>query len=187
MILSDTDLRAAVESGRLGIDPFDPAAIQPASIDVHLDHRFRVPRSHKIGVLDVKVDHAADFELVEADDHGGINLMPGEFMLASTRERVRLGDDLVARLEGKSSLARLGLIIHAAGFIDPGFDGAVTLELANLTPMPIRLYAGMPVGQLAVTALSSPAAHPYGTGPLRSKYQGQDGPTPSAFWRNFVG
>ena len=187
MILSDRHLRESIESGRIVVEPFDPATIQPSSIDVRVDGLFRVFRNHTSGVLDVKQDLSGLTELVEIPADGVFMLHPGEFVLGSTLERVALPDDLVARIEGKSSLGRLGLLIHStAGFIDAGFDGHVTLELANVASLPITIYPRMKIGQISFMEMSTPAERPYGKGATGSKYQGQRGPTPSRYWENFT-
>ena len=186
MILSDRSIREELAAGRIEIDPFDEGCLQPASVDLRCDNLFRVFRNYTSQVIDVKVDQRDLTELVEIDRDGFFILHPGEFVLGSTLERVRLPDDLVARLEGKSSLGRLGLLIHStAGFIDPGFDGHVTLELSNVANLPITIYPSMKIGQLSFMQLSEPAETPYGSGGLGSKYQGQQGPTPSRYWQNF--
>ena len=186
MILSDRSLREALADARIVIDPLDEACIQPSSIDVKLDRLFRVFRNHTAGVIDVKRDMRDLTELVEIADDGVFMLHPGEFVLGSTLERVGVPDDLVARIEGKSSLGRLGLLIHStAGFIDAGFDGHVTLELANVANLPITLYPGMKIGQISFLTMTTPADRPYGAGASGSKYQGQRGPTPSRYFENF--
>ncbi len=186
MVLSDATIARLVEQGRIEIDPFDAGLIQPSSVDVRVDRLFRVFRNNRASFIDVKVEQDLT-ELVEIDDDEPFILHPGEFVLGSTLERVRLPDDLVARLEGKSSLGRLGLLIHStAGFIDPGFDGHVTLELSNVANLPITIYHAMKIGQISFMQLSEPAAAPYGSGTLSSKYQGQRGPTPSRYWQNFT-
>ena len=186
MVLSDRGIRAAIAAGRIALDPFDATLIQPASVDVRCDRRFRVFRNSRYGHIDVKQEQAELTELIEITDGGPFILHPGEFVLGATLERVTLGDDIVSRLEGKSSLGRLGLQVHStAGFIDPGFDGHVTLELANVANLPITLYPEMKIGQLSFLNLDGPAEHPYGSGALGSKYQGQVGPTPSAYLKNF--
>jgi dCTP deaminase len=186
MILSDRSLREAIQAGRIVLDPFDPANIQPSSIDLRLDRYFRVFRNHTSRVIDVKEDQEDLTELVEIDDAGCFILHPGEFVLGATMERVAVPDDLVARIEGKSSLGRLGLLIHStAGFIDPGFDGHITLELSNVANLPITLYPMMKIGQVSFLSMTTPAENPYGSGPLGSKYQGQRGPTPSRYYLNF--
>lgn len=186
MLLSDRDLHAAISGGRLGLDPFDEAMLQPASIDVRLDRSFLVFENHRHDCIDPAVEQDDLTRLVEVDDGEAFVLHPGEFVLASTFERVRLPDDLAARLEGKSSLGRLGLITHStAGFIDPGFEGHVTLELANVATLPIKLWPGMKVGQLCVLELTGPAEHPYGSVVRGSRYQGQRGPTASRSWQSF--
>jgi dCTP deaminase len=186
MILSDRSIREALAAGRIVVDPLDPELVQPSSIDVRLDRFFRVFRNHTAGVIDVKQDTRGMTELVEITDDGVFMLHPGEFVLGSTRERVALPDDLVGRVEGKSSLGRLGLLIHStAGFIDAGFDGHVTLELANVASLPITLYPGMKIGQISFMTMTTAAEQPYGKGAAGSKYQGQQGPTPSRYFENF--
>jgi dCTP deaminase len=187
MVLSDRTIRRLLEEGRIGIDPYDPALMQPSSLDVRVDRLFRVFRNSRYPYIDVKREQEELTELVEVADDEPFILHPGEFVLGSTLEVVSLPDDLVARLEGKSSLGRLGLLIHStAGFIDPGFDGHVTLELSNVANLPITIYPGMKIGQLSFMQLSEPAERPYGSSGMGSKYQGQRGPTPSAYWRNFT-
>ena len=186
MVLSDRTIRAEIEAGRIEIDPFDADLVQPSSIDVRVDRRFRVFHNARYPFIDVKQPQEELTELVEIEDDQPFILHPGEFVLASTLERIRLPDDLVARLEGKSSLGRLGLLIHStAGFIDPGWDGHVTLELSNVANLPITIYYAMKIGQLSFVQLSEPAETPYGSGELGSKYQGQQGHTPSRYWQNF--
>jgi len=185
MVLSDATIARLIEEGRIEIDPFDASLIQPSSVDVRVDRYFRVFRNNRAPYIDVKVEQDLT-ELVEIEGDEPFILHPGEFVLGSTLERVRLPDDLVSRLEGKSSLGRLGLLIHStAGFIDPGFDGHVTLELSNVANLPITIYHGMPIGQISFMQLSEPARNPYGSGKLSSKYQGQRGPTPSRYWQNW--
>jgi len=185
VVLSDRTIRRLIDDGRIGIDPYEPALMQPSSLDVRVDRFFRVFRNSRYPYIDVKQAQEELTELVTADDEPFI-LHPGEFVLGSTLERVTLPDDLVARLEGKSSLGRLGLLIHStAGFIDPGWDGHVTLELSNVANLPITIYPGMKIGQLSFVQLSEPAETPYGAGAIGSKYQGQEGPTPSRYWKNF--
>jgi dCTP deaminase len=187
VVLSDRSIRAAIESGRIRLDPLELGLIQPASIDVRCDRRFRVFRNSRYGFIDVKTPMPDLTELVTVEGDEPFILHPGEFVLGATLERVTLGDDIVARLEGKSSLGRLGLQVHStAGFIDPGFDGHVTLELSNVSNLPITIYPGMKVGQVSFLEMTGPADAPYGSGALGSKYQGQVGPTPSAYWRNFA-
>jgi dCTP deaminase len=186
MVLSDRTIRRLLEEGRIGIDPYAEELLQPSSLDVRVDRLFRVFRNSRYPFIDVKQEMEELTELVEVDPEEAFILHPGEFVLGSTLERITLPDDLVARLEGKSSLGRLGLLIHStAGFIDPGWDGHVTLELSNVANLPITIYYGMKIGQLSFVQLSEPAEHPYGTGSLGSKYQGQAGPTPSRYWKNF--
>jgi dCTP deaminase len=182
MILSDRDLHAAIKNGELGIDPFEPDLIQPASVDVRLDRRFRVFNNQAYTHIDPSQQQDDLTKLVEVTD-GPFVLHPGEFVLASTLEVFTLPADLAARLEGKSSLGRLGLLTHStAGFIDPGFSGHVTLELSNVANLPITLWPGMKIGQLCVFRLSKPAERPYGSGATGSRYHGQQGPTPSRSW-----
>jgi len=188
MVLSDRTIRRLLDEGRIGIDPYAEELLQPSSVDVRVDRLFRVFRNSRYPFIDVKLEMEELTELVEIDSEEAFILHPGEFVLGSTLERITLPDDLVARLEGKSSLGRLGLLIHStAGFIDPGWDGHVTLELSNVANLPITIYYGMKIGQLSFVQLSEPAEHPYGTGSLGSKYQGQAGPTPSRYWKNFAG
>jgi dCTP deaminase len=187
MVLSDRTIRRLLEEGRIGIDPYADELLQPSSVDVRVDRLFRVFRNSRYPFIDVKQEMEELTELVEVDPDEAFILHPGEFVLGSTLERITLPDDLVARLEGKSSLGRLGLLIHStAGFIDPGWDGHVTLELSNVANLPITIYYGMKIGQLSFVQLTEPAEHPYGTGSLGSKYQGQAGPTPSRYWKNFT-
>ena len=186
MVLSDRTIRHLIDDGRIGIDPYDPQLMQPSSVDVRVDRFFRVFRNSRYPYIDVKQAQEELTELVEIDDETPFILHPGEFVLGSTLERIQLPDDLVARLEGKSSLGRLGLLIHStAGFVDPGWDGHVTLELSNVANLPITIYYGMKIGQLSFVQLSEPAERPYGSDELGSKYQGQRGPTPSRYWQNF--
>jgi dCTP deaminase len=186
MILSDRTIREELESGRIVIDPLDEASIQPSSVDLRCDGIFRVFRNHTSRVIDVKVDQRDLTELVEIDEEDSFILHPGEFVLGSTLERVAVPDDLVARIEGKSSLGRLGLLIHStAGFIDAGFDGHITLELSNVANLPITIYPRMKIGQISFLRMTTPAAHPYGSTGTGSKYQGQRGPTPSRYFENF--
>ncbi len=188
MILSDRTIREQLAAGRIVIEPFDESLIQPSSIDVRISNLFRVFRNHIAGMIDVKRDQAALTELIEIPEDGSQAFMlhPGEFVLGSTLERVAVPDDLVGRVEGKSSLGRLGLLIHStAGFIDAGFDGHITLELANVASLPITLYPGMKIGQVSFMTMTTPADKPYGQGATGSKYQGQRGPTPSRYFENF--
>ena len=187
MVLSDRTIRRLLDEGRIEIDPYDASLLQPSSVDVRVDRFFRVFHNARYPYIDVKEPQEELTELVEIDEERPFILHPGEFVLASTLERIRLPDDLVARLEGKSSLGRLGLLIHStAGFIDPGWDGHVTLELSNVANLPITIYHAMKIGQLSFVQLSEPAESPYGSLALGSKYQGQLGPTPSRYWQNFA-
>nr|WP_202423032.1 dCTP deaminase [Nocardiopsis alba] len=186
-MLSDRDLNKQIDAGRVRIDPFDPSLIQPSSIDVRLDRFFRVFENHKYPHIDPSAEQPDLTRLVETDGDEAFILHPGEFVLASTYEVVTLPDDIASRLEGKSSLGRLGLLTHStAGFIDPGFSGHVTLELSNVATLPIKLYPGMKIGQLCMFQLTSPAERPYGSAAYGSRYQGQRGPTPSRSFQNFV-
>jgi dCTP deaminase len=186
VILSDVDIRKEIAAGRIQIDPFDETAVQPSSIDLHVDAQFRVFANSRYPYIDVRTPMPDLTELVEVPDGDPFILHPGEFVLGSTRERVRLPDDLVARLEGKSSLGRLGLLIHStAGYVDPGWDGYLTLELSNVANLPITIYPAMKIGQISFFRLSSPAERPYGSKEAGSKYQGQRGPTASRFFEEF--
>ncbi len=186
MVLSDRSIREAIANGDIIIDPLGDDCIQPSSVDLHLDNLFRVFLNHTMDVIDVKADQEDLTELVKVPEDQYFVLHPGEFVLGSTSERVKLPADLVARIEGKSSLGRLGLLIHStAGFVDAGWDGHLTLELANVANLPIRLYPGMKIGQVSFFEMTTPADNPYGAKAVGSKYQGQRGPTPSRYFENF--
>jgi dCTP deaminase len=186
VILSDRTIREEIGAGRIVIEPFEPRCVQPSSVDLHLDRWFRVFRNHTLGHIDVRQNLEELTELVSVDDDNPFILHQNEFVLGSTLERVALPDDLVGRLEGKSSLGRLGLLIHStAGFVDAGWDGQLTLELSNVASLPITLYPGMKIGQISFMRMTTPAEQPYGSGELGSKYQGQRGPRPSRYWENF--
>ncbi len=186
MILSDVDIRKELASGRVVVEPFDEDSIQPSSIDMRVDRYFRVFANSRYPYIDVRTPMEDLTDLVEAGDDEPLILHPGEFILGSTLERVTLPDDVVARVEGKSSLGRLGLLIHStAGFVDAGWDGHLTLELSNVANLPITIYPGMKIGQLCLFRMTSPAERPYGSKGLGSKYQGQRGPTPSSYYKNF--
>lgn len=186
VLLSDRDIRTEIESGRVVLEPYHPAMIQPSSIDVRLDRYFRLFDNHKYPVIDPAEDQPDLTRLVQVDPGEAFVLHPGEFVLGSTFEAVTLPDDVAARLEGKSSLGRLGLLTHStAGFIDPGFTGHVTLELSNVATLPIKLWPGMKIGQLCFFRLSSAAEHPYGSSVYGSRYQGQRGPTASRSFQGF--
>jgi dCTP deaminase len=186
MLLSDRDIRAALAAGRLGLAPFDDAMVQPSSIDVRLDRFFRVFNNARYTHIDPALQQDDLTTLVEPAGEDPFVLHPGEFVLGSTLEVVSIPDDLAARLEGKSSLGRLGLLTHStAGFVDPGFSGHVTLELSNVATLPIMLYPGMKIGQLCFIRLSSPAENPYGSAAYGSHYQGQRGPTASRSFASF--
>ncbi len=186
MLLSDRDILAEIHDKRIVVDPYDESMVQPSSIDFRLDRYFRVFENHRYPHIDPAADQSDLTRMVEPVGDEPFILHPGEFVLGSTLEVVTLPDDLAARVEGKSSLGRLGLLTHAtAGFVDPGFSGHVTLELANVATLPIKLYPGMKIGQLCFFQLSSPAEHPYGSAKYGSRYQGQRGPTPSRSFANF--
>jgi len=187
MILSDHSIREELAAGRIEIEPLNEAYIQPSSVDLTIDRFFRVFRNHTMPVIDVKQNLEELTELVEIPADGVFILHPNEFVLGATAERVKLPTDLVARLEGKSSLGRLGLLIHStAGFVDAGWDGYLTLELSNIATLPITLYPGMKIGQISFLRMTTPADVPYGSAAVGSKYQGQRGPTPSRYWENFA-
>ena len=186
MLLSDRDIKEQISAKRVAIEPFDPAMVQPSSVDVRLDRFFRVFENHKYSEIDPSVEQPELTRELEVAPDEHFILHPGEFVLASTYEVITLPDDLAGRLEGKSSLGRLGLLTHStAGFIDPGFSGHITLELSNVANLPVKLFPGMKIGQLCLIKLSSPAEHPYGSAVYGSRYQGQRGPTPSKSWLNF--
>ena len=186
MLLSDRDIRSEINSGRVAVEPFEEAMIQPSSVDVRLDKFFRVFENHKYSVIDPSIEQAELTREVVAEGGEAFILHPDEFVLASTYEVITLPDDIAGRLEGKSSLGRLGLLTHStAGFIDPGFSGHITLELSNVANLPVKLFPGMKIGQLCLIKLSSPAEHPYGSAQYGSRYQGQRGPTASRSFLNF--
>jgi len=186
VLLSDRDIRAEIAAGNIALEPYEPEMIQPSSIDVRLDKFFRLFNNHKYPHIDPSVEQDELTQMVEIPAGESFVLHPGEFVLGSSLELVTLGDAVAARLEGKSSLGRLGLLTHStAGFIDPGFSGHVTLELSNVATLPILLWPGMKIGQMCFFQLSSPAEKPYGSGATGSRYQGQRGPTASRSWQNF--
>ena len=186
MVLSDRTIREEIDQGRIVVDPFDPGLIQPSSIDVRVDRSFRVFHNGRYPYIDVRQPMDDLTEKVEVEGDAPFILHPGEFVLGQTLERVTLPNDLVARLEGKSSLGRLGLLIHStAGFVDSGFSGNLTLELSNVANLPITIYHGMPIGQISFMRMDGPVDKPYGSGETGSKYQGQAEPTPSRFYLNF--
>jgi len=187
MLLSDRDIKAELDAGRIGLDPLDRSMIQPSSMDVRIDRFFRLFDNHKYPFIDPAEDQPELTRLIEVTEPDRpFILHPGEFVLGSTFELITLPDDIAARLEGKSSLGRLGLLTHStAGFIDPGFSGHVTLELSNVATLPIKLWPGMKIGQLCFFRLSSPAEKPYGSSEYASRYQGQRGPTASRSFQNF--
>ncbi len=186
MLLSDKDIKLEIEKGRVVLEPYDPNMIQPSSVDVRLDRIFRTFENHKYAHIDPSENQPELTREVATVGAEPFILHPGEFVLGSTYEVITLPDDIAGRLEGKSSLGRLGLLTHStAGFIDPGFSGHVTLELSNVATLPIKLWPGMKIGQLCLFRLSSPAEHPYGSAIYGSRYQGQRGPTPSKAHLNF--
>jgi dCTP deaminase len=186
VLLSDRDIRREIDAGRVRLEPYDAGMIQPSSVDLRLDRYFRVFQNHRYSHIDPAEEQEELTVQVEPVGGEPFVLHPGEFVLGSTLEQVTLPDDLAGRLEGKSSLGRLGLLTHStAGFIDPGFTGHVTLELSNVANLPIKLWPGMKVGQLCLFRLESPAEHPYGSAVYGSRYQGQRGPTASRSWRDF--
>jgi dCTP deaminase len=185
VVLSDATIARLLAEGHIEIDPYDDSLLQPSSVDVRVDRFFRVFHNNRYPFIDVKVEQAELTELVEVDDRAFI-LHPGEFVLGSTLERIKLPEDLVARLDGKSSLGRLGLLIHStAGFIDPGWDGHVTLELSNVANLPITIYPAMKIGQISFMQMTEAARTPYGASEIGSKYKGQQGPTASRYFKNF--
>ena len=185
MLISDRDIRAEIAAGRVKVEPFTEAMVQPSSVDVRLDRFFRVFENHKYEVIDPSKEQPELTREVAVAPNEFFILHPGEFVLASTYEVITLPDDIAGRLEGKSSLGRLGLLTHStAGFIDPGFSGHITLELSNVANLPVKLFPGMKIGQLWLIKLSSPAEHPYGSAVYGSRYQGQRGPTPSKSYLN---
>ena len=186
MLLSDRDIRSEIQLGRVKVEPFAEAMVQPSSVDVRLDRFFRVFENHKYETIDPSIEQAELTREIAVEANEFFILHPGEFVLASTYEVITLPDDIAGRLEGKSSLCRLGLLTHStAGFIDPGFSGHITLELSNVANLPVKLFPGMKIGQLCLIKLSSPAEHPYGSALYGSRYQGQRGPTASKSWLNF--
>jgi dCTP deaminase len=186
MLMSDCDIRASIEAGLIGLDPLEMGLLQPSSIDVRLDRFFRLFDNHKYAFIDPAEQQDELTRLIEVDPKEPFILHPGEFVLGSTYEFVTLPDDVAARLEGKSSLGRLGLLTHStAGFVDPGFKGHVTLELSNVATLPIKLWPGMKICQLCFFKLTSPSEHPYGSEKYSSRYQGQRGPTASRSYKNF--
>ena len=186
MVLSDRSIKSEVAAKRILIEPFDESLVQPSSVDVRVDRKFRVFHNARYPYIDVRKPMDDLTELVEITDHEPFVLHPGEFVLGQTLETITLPNDIVARLEGKSSLGRLGLLIHStAGFVDPSWEGNLTLELSNVANLPITIYYGMPIGQISFMRMDAPVEHPYGADEVGSKYQGQDEPTPSRFYRNF--
>jgi dCTP deaminase len=187
MVLSDRTIKAEIAAGRIAIEPYDESMVQPSSIDVRCDRKFRVFHNARHPFIDVRKPMDDLTELVEVTGEEPFILHPGEFVLGQTLERVTVPDDLVARLEGKSSLGRLGLLIHStAGFVDCGFSGNITLELSNVANLPITIYQGMPIGQISFMRMDGPVERPYGSEGMKSKYQGQSEPTPSSYHLNFV-
>jgi dCTP deaminase len=186
LIYSDRTIKESISSGKIAIEPYEPSFVQPSSVDLRVSNGFRVFVNHRYSEIDPRAPQADLTQLIEVGLDEPFMLHPGEFVLGSTLERVRLGVDVVARLEGKSSLGRLGLLIHStAGFIDPGFEGHITLELSNVATLPIAIYPGMKIGQISFYQMTTAAEYPYGSPELGSKYQGQSGPTASRSHRDF--
>lgn len=186
MILSDRHIREALKDGEIKVNPLEFNQIQPSSIDLRVGRFFRVFHPGRYPYIDVKEPMEDLTELVEIEEGGRFILHPTEFVIGATIERIELGNAIVGRLDGKSGLGRLGLLIHStAGFFDPGFCGTATLELSNVSPLPITIYPGMPIGQMSFTRLSSTAQNPYGAVAINSKYQDQEGPTPSRYYEHF--
>lgn len=188
LIFSDRTIKESIASGRIVIDPYEPSYVQPSSVDLRVANGFRVFVNHRYSEIDPRSPQSDLTQLIEVEDEEAFMLHPGEFVLGATLERVGLGEDVVARLEGKSSLGRLGLLIHStAGFVDPGFEGHITLELSNVATLPIAIYPGMKIGQISFYQMTTAAEYPYGSPELGSKYQGQSGPTASRSHRDFGG
>ena len=188
MVLSDHTIKEELARGRIVVDPLGEDCIQPASVDVHLDKQILVFRNSRRPFIDIREDMSDLTEMEEVEDDRPFMLHPGEFVLGSTLERIELPEDLVARLEGKSSLGRLGLLIHStAGYVDPGWKGHLTLELSNVSNLPITLYYSMKIGQISYLRLTTPADNLYGSEALSSKYQGQTSPTASRVYRDYDG
>lgn len=186
MLMSDRDIRASIEAGQIGLEPLDMNLLQPSSFDVRIDRFFRLFDNHKYAFIDPAEPQEELTRFIEVAPDEPFILHPGEFVLGSTYEFVKLPDNVAARLEGKSSLGRLGLVTHStAGFVDPGFNGHVTLELSNMATLPIKLWPGMKIGQLCFFQLSSPSETPYGSAKYLNRYQGQRGPTASRSYMNF--
>jgi dCTP deaminase len=186
MVLSDHSIKEAIAQGRIIIEPLGDDCVQPSSVDLHIDQYFRVFRNHTARIIDVREAQEDLTELIDVGPESPMILHPGEFMLGSTTERIAIPSDIVGRLDGKSSLGRLGLVIHStAGFVDAGWDGHITLELSNVANLPITLYPGMKIGQISFFQMTTPADRPYGAEGLGSKYSGQRGPTPSRYSENF--
>ena len=186
VILSDRTMREELSRGRIRVEPLAEGAIQPSSIDLRLGDKVRVFRNNHIPHIDVRIDTSNLTEVVQLEEGVPFYLRPSEFALGVTLENIAVPDDLVARLDGKSSLGRLGLLIHAtAGLVDPGWEGRLTLELMNLAPFPITLWPGMKIGQISFIQMTTPVDNPYGGGRLSSKYQGDTDPNPSRYHLEF--
>ena len=185
-MLSDVDIKIALKEGLIQIEPLEESYIQPSSIDLKVGSDFRVFENHKYSHIDPKAKQQELTSLVTATEAEPFVLHPGEFVLGTTYEKVTLSNKVVARLEGKSSLGRIGLLIHStAGFVDPGFSGYLTLELSNVANLPIKVYPEMRIGQISFYYLNSPSESEYGSDIYGSKYQGQEGPTPSKSHNDF--
>ena len=186
VVLSDRSIKEALDLGRIIVNPIGENAIQPASLDIRLDREFRVFRNHRDSFIDIRTPMESLTEIETIDDDQAFVLHPNEFVLGSTIELVELPNDIVARVEGKSSLGRLGLLVHAtAGYVDPGWQGKLTMELSNVSNLPIKLYYNMKIGQLSFFELSTPSDNPYGSSALKSKYQNQEGPTASKGYSDY--
>ncbi len=188
MVLSDRTIREELDKGRIRINPLEPSCIQPASVDLHLDSKVLLFRNSERPYIDIREPQEDLMRPTEIVGDVPFILHPGEFVLASTLEHIEVPDDIVARLDGKSSLGRMGLIIHStAGYVDPGWKGNLTLELTNVARLPITLYYRMKIGQISFLRLTAPAERLYGSPGLGSKYQGQQEPTPSRFYEENKG
>ena len=187
MLLNDKSIQEAVEAQKIVIDPWDPGMLQLASVDLRLGSKLRVFRSSKLPYMDVMRDSPDLTEPVEIDEVNPFFLHPNEFALGVILERICLPRDIAGRLDGKSSLGRLGLLVHStAGWVDPAWRGHLTLELSNVSGLPITLYSGMKVSQISFLQLTAPARHVYGSKELDTKYQDQAEPAPSQYYRNYA-
>ncbi|MBI2140993.1 dCTP deaminase [Candidatus Woesearchaeota archaeon] len=186
MLLSDRSIKEAIREGKIVIKPYFEDCVQPSSIDIHLDSNFLLFNKAQHAVIDVRQKQDGLMRMVVVKEGEPFILHPGEFVLGSTLEFVKMPNDIAARIEGKSSLGRLGLLIHStAGYVDPGWEGNLTLELSNVSPLPITLYYKMKIGQLSFVKMTTPVAKPYGSKGLGSHYQGQKTPVASKFYEEF--